>query len=220
MSLLPQRKKSAAEIAKLREDLGIPGLAPDAAESNHDPANIVPAEREIVPAAHAPVQPAHLQPLLPDAAEVEAPPLVLNPRPVRSLRKSEHLPAAAARAVSAPPDSPLPSRRHSDDEIQQMRRSEALAMQAPVINPKLVAAHPALLVAGYLAAIGGVSPWVYPPAPIAVPLACVGVALGVAAVIARSKPLSLHHAAFLAVICLFVVVFGALHYFPQLGHAT
>ena len=32
MSLLPQRKKSAGEIAKLRETLGIPGQAPAAEE--------------------------------------------------------------------------------------------------------------------------------------------------------------------------------------------
>ena len=29
MSLLPQRKKSAEEIAKLRESLGIPGASPE-----------------------------------------------------------------------------------------------------------------------------------------------------------------------------------------------
>jgi amino acid permease len=46
------------------------------------------------------------------------------------------------------------------------------------------------------------------------------VALLFAAFIYFKKPLSLHHAAFIAVMSLFVIVFGALYYFPQLRHGT
>jgi K+-transporting ATPase A subunit len=42
----------------------------------------------------------------------------------------------------------------------------------------------------------------------------------VAAFIGIRKPISRHHAAFIAVIALFVIIFGALHYFPHLRHAT
>jgi K+-transporting ATPase A subunit len=45
-------------------------------------------------------------------------------------------------------------------------------------------------------------------------------ALIIAAIIFFKKPLSVHHAAFITVAVLFVVVFGALHYFPQLRHGT
>ena len=42
----------------------------------------------------------------------------------------------------------------------------------------------------------------------------------VAAFIGARKPVSRHHAAFISVLSLFVLVFGALHYFPYLRHAT
>ena len=42
----------------------------------------------------------------------------------------------------------------------------------------------------------------------------------IAAFIYFKKPLSRHHAAFIGVMALFVIVFGALYYFPQLRHGT
>ena len=117
-------------------------------------------------------------------------------------------------------DSILPSHRHSNHEIEEIRRREALALLTPVVNPKLAAAHPALLIPGYLAAlIGGGAIYFYQQ-PITVSAPCVSASLLIAAFIALYKPLSRHHAAFIAVISLLVIVFGALHYFPQLRHAT
>jgi uncharacterized YccA/Bax inhibitor family protein len=53
-----------------------------------------------------------------------------------------------------------------------------------------------------------------------VTLALVLISLAVAAFIGFRKPMSRHHAAFISVLSLFVLVFGALHYFPSLRHAT
>jgi uncharacterized membrane protein YozB (DUF420 family) len=44
--------------------------------------------------------------------------------------------------------------------------------------------------------------------------------LAIAGVILWRKPVSRHHAAFIAVLALFLIVFSALYYFPQLRHAT
>ena len=49
---------------------------------------------------------------------------------------------------------------------------------------------------------------------------CSTAAMLLAAFIYLRRPISRHHAAFIAVIALFVIVFGALHFFPQLRHAT
>jgi len=257
MSLLPQRKKSPEEIAKLRESLGVPGLLP-----GEDPLPIpdtrsqAPAEpvETIIPAHHQAtlVHAPETTPLAPQPVEAHhghrplhslkrseripalpaedppsdepdaAPPNSRShaPKPVRSLRKSEQMPVLTEHDAEPSPDSKLPFHRHSDQEISEIRRREALAMMKPVVNPKLAAAHPALLVPGYLCAIAGSSCFFFYGVPLAATAGSTAAALLFAAFIYLRRPISRHHAAFIAVIALFVIVFGALHYFPHLRHAT
>lgn len=264
MSLLPQRKKSPEEIARLREDLGIPTPTPDedpapppdapampvalAIELHHaqadaplirlaepatpdtPPSNTPPpsaAVRRARKQVHSlkrseriPIVPLEeLQSAEQDAA-AEMAPVTLSLKPVRSLRKSEMVPHPVTRKAAPAPDSNLPSHRHSDPEIQEIRRREALAMLAPVVNPHLIAAHPALLIPGYLAALVGAVCFAYYELPITVAAPCAAVSLIISCYISLKKPISLHHAAFIAVITLIVIVFGAIHYFPQLRHGT
>lgn len=228
MSLLPQHKKSAEEIAKLRETLGIPGEALPAAESPapqpaadvHPPKQVHSFKRsEKIPGLPEEYHEPHVtvtEPVETPAEPVE--PVVHTPKIVRSLRKSEQGPLPEIH--QPPPDSKLPIHRHSDEEILRIRRQEALAMQANSSHPLARRAHLALVIPGYLFAIAGGVGFHYYEFDKAVTAACVGVALLIAVFIFFKKPLSVHHAAFIAVASLFVIVFGALHYFPQLQHGT
>jgi hypothetical protein len=140
---------------------------------------------------------------------------------VRSLRKSEQVPVLAPAPATPSPDSKIPFHRHSDNEIAEIRRREALALMTPhAPNPKLAAAHLALLIPGYLLAIAGASCFLYYEVPMAATAGCVTGAMLIAGFVFLCRPISRHHAAFIAVIALFVLVFGALHFFPQLRHAT
>jgi hypothetical protein len=249
MSLLPQRKKSAEELAKLRETLGIPGAA---AETKEAPGPTAPAARAdhvetIVPAIHQAAvvedgDPQHLQTApvapvagpkpvhsfkrserMPAAAATPAPTSTAAvsraAKPVRSLRKSEQLPPAAPHPES-PPDSRLPHQRHSDREIEEIRRREVLSMMNAAPNHRLFPAHPAIIIAGYLfppAAAAGI--WFY-QIPLAVTAVSAVLSLAIAGLILWRKPVSRHHAAFIAVLAVFLIVFSALYYFPHLRHAT
>ena len=253
MSLLPQRKKSPEEIARLRDSLGVPGAprqfeeTQDAAEpsarkagdvdtivaSNHEAALVHPdetiplaAQPAELPSGPKPVHSFKRSERLPAAAATAAaeaaPPAVTldvrSPKPVRSLRKSEHLPLPPQ--PESPPDSNLPHQRHSDAEIAEIRRREVFAMMNAAPNPKLFPAHPALIIPGYLAGIIAAVGLYFYDLPIVAASACVTTSMLVAAFIGIRKPISRHHAAFIAVIALFVIIFGALHYFPHLRHAT
>ena len=217
MSLLPQHKKSAEEIAKLRETLGVHDPSPD--EEKSQAAAPPPAEKSHAPKPVHSLKRSERTPVL--AVEAEEPESAVIPKPrepkhVRSLRKSEQIPLSAVHLPA--PDSSLPIHRHSAEEIQQIRRQETLA--APVSHLLARRAHPALVIPGYLFAIAAAVGYYFYDLQISITAACVGIALLFAAFIYFKKPLSLHHAAFIAVMSLFVIVFGALHYFPQLRHGT
>ncbi len=240
MSPLPQRKKSSEEIARLRESLGIPGGGPD--QEGPPRENDPPLIDTIVPTIHEATvvhenSPAGLPKPAPQqvhsfkrseqiavADKIPAPipsaaaPAARDPKPIRSLRKSEWVPAVPHPEAS--PDSPLPHQRHSDREIAEIRRHEALALMNAQPNAKLFPAHPGIIIPGYLSALAGAAGLYFYQFPIAATLALVALALAVAAFIGIRKPVSRHHAAFISVISLFVLVFGALHYFPSLRHAT
>ncbi|MEX1114870.1 MAG: hypothetical protein WEB53_06445 [Akkermansiaceae bacterium] len=243
MSLLPQRKKSAEEIAKLRETLGIPGEPQAAGESPldsnareeipkiPDPVPSSPAEPHLPKQLHSLKRSEQIpglpeendephvtlaEPLETPAAAVE--PVVHHPKIVRSLRKSEQSPQPV---VHPPlPDSNLPRHRHSDEEIQRIRRQEVLAMQNNVSHLDCQRAHLALVIPGYFFAVVGAVSFYFYDFDKAVTGTCVVVALLIATFIYFKKPLSVHHAAFIAVSSLFVLVFGVLHYFPQFQHGT
>lgn len=213
MSLLPQRKKSAGEIAKLRETLGI-----------HDPSSVAETPPDPAEKSHSP-KPVHSlkrserTPVLAVEAEPPEPAIIPEPRepkPVRSLRKSEQVPLAPVPPPA--PDSKLPIHRHSDEEIQKIRRQEPLGAPAPYLLAQK--AHPVIVLPGYLFALASAAGYYFYDLQIAVTGVCVVIALLFAAFIYFKKPLSLHHAAFIAVMSLFVIVFGALYYFPQLRHGT
>jgi hypothetical protein len=287
---LPQRKKSAEEIAKLRESLGIPGQPPG---EGPPPAEITPPEpevaaeeekaeaitKEVLTDKEAPAEKdepaAKEEPVVSKAKEDTSPvtksapvlePLPVSeppaPRQVRSLKRSERIPVlpvedesaepAAPRMESSTPgktvlpalqtartvrslkkseqgpiehhealaDSKLPHHRHSDKELGEIRRREALAAVNTQAPPKPMVAHPAIVIPGYIAAIVAGVGFHYYDLAIQVTATCVGIALLVAAFIFIKRPLSRHHAAFIAVMSLFVIVFGALYYFPQLQHGT
>ncbi len=260
MSRLPQRKKSAEEIAKLRESLGITdpssedGLAAEIESLEPGDAKISPA----IPAAHKIPEPALAPIPLPELSEPKpvrslkrseripvlpvddqelldyvmkqavapeipvTPPLPVahGPKQVRSLRKSEQVPLPVDYRHEPPPDSNLPFHRHSEKEISEIRRQEAIAMLAPAVHPLSRHAHPAQVIPGYLTALAGGLCFYYYQLELPYTLVCVVLALMVAAFIFFKKPLSRHHAAFIAVAALFVIVFGALHYFPTLRHGT
>lgn len=243
MSLLPQRKKSPEEIAKLRESLGVP--APAEGEDQtlagsyetifpaHHEATVVhhsaPQEPETpAPTAHHEPKPVHSlkrserTPEIPkpEAGLEEPSPVPHLPKPVRSLRKTEQVPTLSATSAEPSADSKIPFHRHNDKELEEIRRRAAIAMLNPVANPKLAAAHPALLAPGYLAAIAGASCFYFYQFPMAATAGCAATALLIATFVFLRRPISRHHAAFIAVIALFVIVFGALHYFPHLRHAT
>jgi hypothetical protein len=258
MSLLPQRKKSAEEIAKLRESLGIVGppadeevlstespVTPSAVQASEPVPEVIAKAVEI--ASEVPCGPlpqaethepkpvrslkrserntdlspeAHLPPLAdhPSEPSPSPPPAASKQKTVRSLRKSEQGPLPAIH--SPPPDSKLPSHRHNEREVQEIRRKEALAMQSSGGHLLSLVAHPVVIVPGYLFALAGGVCFYFYELQIEVTVACVAAAMIIAGFICFKKPLSQHHAAFIAVICLFVSVFGALHYFPQLRYGT
>jgi hypothetical protein len=87
-------------------------------------------------------------------------------------------------------------------------------------DPRLAVAHPVLIIPGYLLALTGGSYLFHYEFPLAATAGCGAAALLLAAFIFLRRPISRHHAAFIAMIALLVLVFGALHYFPQLRHAT
>lgn len=257
MSLLPQRKKSPEEIAKLRESLGVPGASPDANDGSESsrPAADSEVVDTIVPAAHEAAV-VHPEPVESLPSPVPAP-VSRGPKPIHSLKRSERVPSphvddapavqiavAECVAESAPKlvrslkkseqgpvfqpdptatsslDSKIPFHRHSDKEIAEIRRREALAMMQARPNPKLAVAHPGLLAPGYILAIAGASCFYFYEFPMEATAGCAAAALLIAGFIFLRRPISRHHAAFIAVIALFVIVFGALHYFPHLQHAT
>ncbi len=242
MSLLPQQKKSADEIAQLRETLGISpppegeemaaAIPLAAAAPEPEPAKLyqvkeVPvferAERIPVLAVEENGPPPHSE-HPPEAAPllIAAPtPAPHGPKIVRSLRKSEQVPLTPISPPAA--DSKLPIHRHSGKELNEIRRHEALATLAPWTHPQALTAHFALVIPGYLFAISGAVCFYFydiEKRELRTTAACAAIALLIAAFIFFKKPLSRHHAAFIGVMALFVIVFGALYYFPQLRHGT
>lgn len=234
---LPQHKKSAEEIAKLRESLGITGHDRDdpPPPAGPPPAAVAPAvpapsaAPAIPPERREPRPPAHPDPVL--AVEISGPPPhhehppeepaappARAPKQVRSLRKSEQGPLP--KPHEPPSGSRLPVHRHSEREIKVIRRQEALAPHAHIPHPQTLIARFYLFLPGYLLALAGAVLCFYYGQALIYPAVCEVLALIIAAFIVFKKPLSRHHGAFIAVLALLVIVFGALHYFPNLKYGT
>jgi len=219
MSLLPQNKKSAEEIAKIREDLGISGQF---LVEKSLPAEGVDLAKEEVPADSSPPPIGVTQP--PESAELaSAPAATRSPKVVRSLRKSEQAPLPVERPSVQPVESILPVLKHSDRELQELRRREALAAigtSGQAVHPLLRSAHPLLILPGYLLVMAAPICYEVYQLRMRVPLACILLAMVFSLIIFLRKPQSRHHAAFIVVIAIFAIAFGALHYFPHLRHGT
>ncbi len=259
MNPLPQRKKSAEEIAKLRESFGVPGQSPEAearpasvpekapkapvAEVPEEPVAVLepppivvlPAEpglervsafhdaKPFHPSRHAasvPVLHAEGETHLEKRVEPSSEPESKKIKVVRSLRKSEQGPVAVPSRTASPADSKLPVHRHSDQEISRIRRLESIGTMSSPQAPRVLTAHPVLVIPGYLLVAAATAGIYYFDFPLAANAACVAVALSIALFILIRKPLSRHHAAFLGMASLLILVFGTLHYFPQIQHGT
>ena len=133
-------------------------------------------------------------------------------------------------------DYKLPAHRHSDQELAETRRRDALTVLSHGGYKLPKATHPAVLAIAYVLAIGGAA------APKMLEwtslltndyalshamgsgyhllIGCTLASLPIAAYIQFKQSLSRHHATFIAAIVFFALVFAALHYFPQLRYAT
>ncbi|WP_193213170.1 hypothetical protein [Luteolibacter marinus] len=216
--MLPERRKSAEEIAKLRESIGVPGSEPVAAEKASEPEIPVTDVFEPAPAEEESSKP------------VEA-------KPVRSLRKSEQQPGNRKRTAPAKPGAPIPVRRHSDRELMEMRRVQATPPDQSIAYVQQLAVPWPFILFGYLLPLSGAlvgwfaawAPGVPEPNFIAGWLAdlsrqpwlgqagfglligfCV-LSLAAAGWIALKKPRSRHHAGFICILAVLVSVFGLIH---------
>ena len=98
MSLLPQRKKSPEELAKLRETLGIPGAAAEAPLSSATRRAAAPPRLTWKPSSRPFIEAAVVEDGDPLPLQTE-PATPAGPKPVHSLKRSERMPAAAATPV-------------------------------------------------------------------------------------------------------------------------
>jgi hypothetical protein len=218
--MLPQRRKSAEEIAKLRESMGIPGAAAgvggaDVAE-NADPVDATDPVEELK--REAAVEP------LPPAA----------PKPVRSLRKSERKVVERVLATPAVDSAGIPIRRRTDEELLEMRRIQATPPDQSIAHIQQMAVPWPVISLGYLLPLcGAICAWfaVWSPGvpPMDFPAEWIGdlsrqpwlakaglgslglfggLAFAMAGWIAWKKPRSRHHGGFISIMTLLVLVFG------------
>lgn len=229
MSLLPQRKKSAEEIAELRGNLGIPAQRPadeTAAFADAAPLPKIDADAFDLKKVESPVEDFSFvptlaidpsidnEPKLVEGAEPKNEPVVAKPV------VAEPEPVVVPISVSAETEGKIPNRKHSPSEIDRLRRQGALAQVEQVFDPRLQKAQPFLVALGYIPVIIGASiAWFYEQ-PIIVTAPFVGFSMLVALYVFLRKPISRHHAGFIFAICFLAIAFGILHYFPQLQHAA
>jgi hypothetical protein len=217
--MLPQRRKSAEEIAKLRESMGVPGaVAPATPE--------VPAKPEVSAHPAAPEPP----PPPPTTARIRP-----EAKAVRSLRKSERVPVIP-RSPDLRDDAAIPIRRKSERELMELRRiqqpqpDQSLAhlrrmeVPWPVIGFGYLLPLSGALLGGFAALAPGImesdfpmlwmgtlsrQPWLAMAGIAALALFC-GAGFTLAGWFAWKKPRSRHHAGFIALLSLLVLVFGIL----------
>jgi hypothetical protein len=231
MSLLPQRKKSAEEIAELRGNLGIPAQRPadeTAAFADAAPLPKIDADAFDLKKVESPIEDFSFVPTLAIDPSIDKEPAVEKvPMPPSepvvaklAVQEPKPEPVAAPIPMSADTDGKIPNRKHSTSEIEILRRQIAFAQVEPVYDPRLQKAHPFLVALGYIPVLIGASiAWFYDQ-PIIVTAPFVGFSMFVALYVLLRKPISRHHAGFIFAICFLAIAFGILHYFPQLQHAA
>ncbi len=215
MSSLPQRKKNAEEIAQLRDQLGVPpSVASDPAPATLESAQ--PSAPSPAPAEQTRAQPsAEPRPSLEPIPDFEA---ALTPTQDFGFTKT----ISHEERVAEEQASKLPVKRHSPEELDDLRRREMLTQlnAEPPTNFKFTGAHPALIILGYLmASAGATSFWIMTYPWQAVAGGCAA-ALLLAGFIALRRPVSRHHAGFISAIALITGVFATIHLFPDLQHAS
>lgn len=222
--MIPQKKKTAEEIAALREGLGIPPVPP-ALEPETVPAPIeAPVEKEETTSAAPEEKSENKEPVI----HLEPPPKPTRPqdveiKPVHSLRKHD-LPLAPAPAAITSHRTALPTKRHDPRDVAQIRKREALAALAqpstdPAAHLRKQTASPFLYSPGYLLAIAA-AVTAYQRVHFVTPAVLLGLAAVLMLFIALRKPRSRHHAALLFILVFLTLVFGALHYAPFFQHGS
>jgi hypothetical protein len=231
MSLLPQRKKSAEEIAELRGNLGIPAQSPadeTAAFADAAPLPKIDADAFDLKKVESPIEDFSFVPTLAIDSSIDKEPAVETvPMPPSepvvaklAVQEPKLEPIAPPMPMGADTDGKIPNRKHSPGEIESLRRQIAFAQVEPVYDPRLQKAHPFLVALGYIPVLIGASiAWFYDQ-PIILTAPFVGFSMVVALYVLLRKPISRHHAGFIFAICFLAIAFGILHYFPQLQHAA
>lgn len=227
MSPLPERRKSAEELAALRESLGIPGERPEGPT--------FPAQKEAIETPKSSVfeKPADLE--MPKPA----------PKPVRSLRKSKGLVVDQPKETVAANTGKLPFRRHTDKELVGLRKTEAPPSVPPAVHLESMTArwwwlalfYGLGLVLIFLALLGGwarglskfdlPAEWVFalvrwenfPLLQFAMLIGSGVLMLGGAAWLRFRRPRSQHHAGILTIVAVLVLVFATLYFYPELNGA-
>lgn len=233
MSLLPQRKKSAEEIAELRDNLGIPAQSSGddtAAFADVPPLPKIDADAFDLKKVDLPVEDFSFVPSLaidpsienePAAEAVPAPPNEpVAAKLIVQQHKVEQELVTPPTPLSAESDGKIPNRKRSMGEIEHLRRQIAFAQVELVYDPRLQKAHSLLVALGYISVLIGASIGYFYDQPIPVTAPFVGISMLVALYLLIRKPVSRHHAGFIFAICFLAIAFGILHYFPQLQHAA
>ena len=199
MSPLPEQKKTPEEIAALRGRLGIP----------NEPAGPVPMPGQA--SAKLPEQAAEP----PAQRESAATGVPMPPKPGKlAVQAIDPLPEAEVDPISG-----LPVHRHSADELAALRRRGMIETQNEALRLPVRRAHNMWVVCGYAHVAASIMP-IHLQMPILLPLSTAVVALALALFFFFLRPYSKHHGAFISVGVLFVLIYAALQYLPQLQHAT
>lgn len=190
MAELPQSRKSAEEIAQLRERMGAGAAVPaPLAQSKPDP---------------TPEDASEVVPHVDDDTPIPAP----QSKYVRTLRKSQ----AGWTYVATPPserESWLPTQRRGVKSLEALRLHHVINLQPPEMLPHFVEqrAHRGMVALGYfmaLAASGAtIFTHIYPLAVLAIP---------VPVWIFLRRKFSRHHAAFMFTLAVLVLLFGILYF--------
>lgn len=218
--MIPEKKKTAEEIAALREGLGILSATPAPAPRPLPPE---PMPEEYAKMEESPFEPVDgaADPYEEPVIHLVPPPMPPRPRkmeikPTHSLRKHD-LPLAPATASRNRTE--IPTRRHDSSGIAQIRKREALSATQlkrrsdPAAHIRKQIASPFLYIPGHLLTFAA-AVTAYQRVHFITPAALIGLATVIMIFIAWRKPRSRHHAALLFIAVFLTLVFGALHYAP------
>ncbi len=128
-------------------------------------------------------------------------------------------PVGDAPEVEIDPASGLPMHRHSEQELADLRRRGMFETQNEALRLPVRRARTIWVVAGYLLAASAAVPAYREILPL-LTLTMSLTALAYAVFLFFFRAYSRHHGAFISVVVLFVMIYAALQYFPQLRHAT